>query len=196
LSDYKGLSQALAVKDARIAEQRSSPLGVVTVVDSPTIPLRHAPGLSLSATGEPPPQLGVFVDGDGPTALTRYDGRLEPLAYLDHLTSALPYHLLERPRALVLGSGAGADVLQAIYHRARSIDAVELDPQIVALVQRRFAQFSGDPYAISGVRVHIGEARGYVAAHADRFDLIQVALLDALGVSSAALYTLSESYLY
>jgi SAM-dependent methyltransferase len=158
--------------------------------------LRHAPGLSLAATMEPPPQLAVFTDGDGLTALTRYDGRREPLAYLDQLTSALPYHLLARPRVLVLGAGAGADVLQALYHGAPSIDAVELDPHIVDLVQHRFADFSGAPYGVPGVRVHVGEARGFVASHHHRYDLIQVALLDAFTASAAGLYALSESYLY
>jgi hypothetical protein len=195
-SQYKELSQTLAIQGTRVTAERSSPLGLVSVVESPLIPFRYAPGLSLNATMEPPPQLGIFVDGDGPAALTRYDGRREPLAYLDQLTSALPYHLLERPRVLVLGSGAGVDVLQALYHRSRAIDAVELNPQVIDLVQRQFAEFSGTPYSAPRVRVHIGEARGFVAGHDERFDLIQVALLDAFGASSAGLYALSESYLY
>jgi spermidine synthase len=195
-SEYKELSQTLAIKGTRVVAERSSPMGLITVVESPMIPFRHAPGMSLNAVMEPPTQLGVFVDGDGPGALTHYDGQREPLAYLDELTSALPYHLLDRPRVLVLGSGAGADVLQALYHRARAIDAVELNPQVVELVQRRFADYSGRPYSAPGVRVHIGEARGFVAGHSDRFDLIQVALVDAFGASSAGLYALSESYLY
>ena len=169
---------------------------MLTVVESPRVPFRYAPGLSLNAPAEPPPQLGVFVDGDGPSALVRYDGRQEPLAYLDYLTSALPYHLLARPRVLVLGAGAGADVLQAIALGARAVDAVELDPLVIDLVQRQFGDYSGRPYSLPGVRVHIGEARGFVARHQERFDLIEVALLDAFAASSAGLYALSESYLY
>jgi len=195
-SAYKDLSQTLAIRDTRVVAERSSPMGWITVVESPLIPFRYAPGMSLNAIMEPPPQLGVFTDGDGPAALTRYDGKSEPLAYLDALTSALPYHLLERPRVLVLGAGAGGDVLQAIYHGAREIDAVEVNPQIVDLVQHRFADYSGMPYSATGVRVHIGEARHFVMAHADRFELIQMSLLDAFGASSAGLYAISESYLY
>ena len=145
----------------------SSPLGLVSVVESPRIPLRHAPGLSLNATAEPPPQLGVFTDGEGLNALTRFDGRRESLAHLDQISSALPYHLLRQPRVLVLGAGAGADVLQAHYHGARQIDAVELNPQVVELVRHRFAEYAGGVYG--GVdrhrrRVHVAEARGFVAA--------------------------------
>ncbi len=196
LSPYKDLSQTLQIAGSRIVAERSSPLGLVTVVESPRVPFRQAPGLSLAAPAEPPPQLGLFVDGDGPSALTRHDGRREPLAYLDYLTSALPYHLRASPRVLVLGAGAGADVLQAMVGGARSIDAVELDPLVVDLVQQRFGNFSGRPYGTPGVRVHIGEARGFVARHGKRFDLIAVALLDAFGASSAGLYALAESYLY
>jgi len=195
-SEYKELSQTLTIDGTRIVAERSSPLGLLTVVESASVPFRHAPGLSLNATMEPPPQLALFTDGEGLSALTRYDGRREPLAYLDQVTSALPYHLLRKPRVLVLGAGAGADVLQALYHEARAVDAVELDPQVIDLVQQRFADFSGAPYGAPGVRAHVGEARGFVAARGERWDLIQVALLDAFGASSAGLYALSESYLY
>lgn len=194
--EYKELAQTLAIDGTRVLAERSSPLGVITAVESTRFPLRHAPGMSLNAMAEPPPQIALFTDGDGLAALTRYDGRREPLAFLDQLTSALPYHLLDRPRVLVLGAGAGADVLQGIYHRVARIHAVELNAQIVDLVEHRFAGYSGTPYSAPGVRVHVGEARSFVAGHDERYDLIQVALLDAFGVSSAGLYALSESYLY
>lgn len=196
VSEYKDLSQALSIRGAHVAAERSSPIGAIAVVENTDVPLRHAPGLSLNAPAEPPEQMAVFTDGDGPSALTRFDGRTEPLEYLDYLTSALPYHLLARPRVLILGAGAGADVLQALYHRARAIDAVELDPQIVDLVEKRFASYSGRPYSNPAVRLHRGEARGFVASHGDRYELIQVALLDAFGASSAGLHALAENYLY
>ena len=200
MSPYKELSQTLRIPGTRVVEERFSPLGLVSVVESPQVPLRHAPGLSLTATVEPPPQLGVFIDGEGLSALTRFDGRRDSLAHLDLMTSALPYHLLRRPRVLVLGAGAGADVLQARYHDAEQIDAVELNPQVVDLVRRRYADYAGGIYAggpaAGQVRVHIAEARGFVAASTERYDLIQVALLDSFSASSAGLYALSENYLY
>jgi len=195
-SEYKDLSQALRVKGARIVAQRTSPLGVVTVVDSPLAPLRHAPGLSLNAAGGPPAQLGLFVDGQAAGAVTRFDGNTMPLAYLRDTTSALPYRLLHRPHVLVLGAGAGIDVLQARAHGARQVDAVELDSRIVTLVQQDLAEFSGRPYSAPGVQLHVAEARGFLAASRDSFDLIQVDLLDSFGSSAAGLGSLNESHLY
>jgi spermidine synthase len=200
-SPYKDLSQAMNVAGARIIEERSSPLGEVTVVENTRVPLRYAPGMSLNATSEPPPQLGVFVDGDGPSALTQFDGNPASLAYLDQLTSALPYHLLGShgqvgPRVLVLGAGAGSDVLQALYLGGAAIEAVELDRNVTGLVKQRFRDYAGKLYDQPGVRVYEGEARGFVNSSSQRYDLIQVALLDSFGAASAGLYGLSENYLY
>lgn len=196
LSQYKGLSQALQVVGAEKAIERSGPLGLVTVVGNQQVPFRYAPGLSLSAAVTLPEQLGLFSDGEALGAITRFTGERDELAYLDYLTSALPYHLLDSPHVLVLGAGGGADVLQAIYHQAPFIEAVELNSQIVDLIRHEFADFAGNIYDRSDVAIHIGEARGFIAQSRDRYDLIQVALLDAFGAASAGLYALSESYLY
>jgi ABC-type multidrug transport system fused ATPase/permease subunit len=196
MSPYKQLPQTLETMGARVIAQRSSPLGLLTVVDSPQVPLRHAPGMGLSATGEPPPQFGVFTDGEGMSALNRFRGSLDELAYLRDLTSAAPYAVKRDAKALILGAGAGADVFQAIVHGARRVDAVELNPQVVELVERDLAEFSGKPYSQPEVSLHIGEARGFAAGTSDRYDLIQIGLLDSPGASSAGLYALSESYLY
>ena len=196
LSDYKGLTQTLRVPGTEVLSERSSPLGLLSVVRSPTIPFRQAPGLSLKSQAEPPPQLGLFTDGDSVSAITRYDGRREPLAYLDFITSALPYHLRKRPRVLILGAGGGTDVLQAHYHRASVIDAVELNPQVVDLVQQEHADFAGHIFTRNGVRVHVAEARGFLTASRDLYDIIQVALLDSFSASAAGVYALNESYLY
>jgi len=192
ISPYKGLSQTLQISGSKILQEQSSPLGLLTVVENKKIPLRYAPGLSLNSTAFPPEQLGVFTDGDALSVINRYTG--QKLNYLDFLTSALPYHLLDRPKVLLLGAGGGSDVLQALYHNASHTDAVELNPQIVNLVKQEYADFAGRLY--DKVDIHIAEARGFVAGSKADYDLIQVALLDSFGASSAGLYALSENYLY
>ena len=190
ISEYKGLSRILLVPGTAVEGEVSSPLGLITVVSSETVPFRHAPGLSLAARLEPPPQLGVFTDGDGLEAITRFDGRLEPLAYLDDTTQALPYHLLREPEVLLLGAGAGADVLLALYLRARRIDAVECNPDMVGLVRELHGDFAGQIYDRPEIRVFVAEARGFAAAASDRYDLVQLPL------AGAGPYALGENYLY
>ena len=196
ISPYKGMNQALQISGTRIIDEYSSPLGLISVMESPQVPLREAPGLSLNASSEPPPQLGVFTDADAMTVITAHTDEREKLAYLDQVTSALPYHLKKPEKILILGAGGGADVLQANYHGAGHIDAVELNPQIVDLVRKKYKAFAGDLYTAANVDVHIGEARGFVSGSNERYDLIQIALLDSFGASAAGLYSLSENYLY
>ena len=197
ISPYKGLSSILNFPDAEILSDAHSPLGTLHVVRSESI--RSAPGLSLTSQHPIPPQLGVFTDADAMTAITNFGGDLSKLAYLDDTTSALAYHLLENPRVLVLGAGGGGDVLNAVYHNAVSIDAVELNPQVVNLVERTHGDFAGDIYAPNSaypVRAHIAEARGFVRSTTGKYDLIQIALLDSVNASAAGTHALSESYLY
>jgi spermidine synthase len=195
-SPYKGLSVALTAPDARVLAQRSSPLGLLTVVGSPVVPFRYAPGLSLSAVSEPPTQLGVFTDAEALTVITRSTGDKSALDYLDQQTTALPYHLLKRPRTLILGAGGGADVLSALYHEAMHIDALELNPDLVDLVRGPFSAFAGGIYQRAGVTVHVAEARSFVEASEQRWDLIQLALLDSFTAAAAGVQALGESPLY
>jgi spermidine synthase len=195
-SPYKGLSLALTVPETRVIAERDGPLGRLSVIESPSVPLRHAPGLSLATRLAPPEQLGLFTDGDGMSVMTRFTGDFKPLDYLDQEITALPFHLLDRPATLVLGAGGGADVLQALYHRAARIDAVELNRQIVDLVSREFGEFTGHLYGRHEVSLHVAEARSFVEGSPRHWDLIELALLDSYAASAAGVQALSESPIY
>lgn len=196
VSPYKELSQVLQIPGTRIVEQRFSPLGRLSVVESPAQPLRHAPGLSLNARLEPPPQLALFGDAGGMSAITAWDGDRARLAYLDAMTSALPYHLRPTRNVLVLGAGGGADLLQALYYRSERIDAVEINPQVVDLVANRFGDYSGGLYQLPGVRVFVADARGFLQRGGASYDLIQVPLLDSRAGAAGGVHGLNENFIY
>ena len=196
ISEYKGLPQSLQVIDSQSISEASGPMGLITVVDSPTVPIRHAPGLSFNTRHIPPDQLAVFTDADAMSTITRFDGDLDALAYLGDVTSALPYQLLDAPTVLVLGAGTGGDVLLALYHGARRVDAIELNPQMAALVTEAHAEFAGHVYEDRRVNLHIDEARGFVARTDGKYDLIHIGLLDSFGASGAGVQALNESYVY
>ncbi|MDJ0808417.1 MAG: SAM-dependent methyltransferase [Gammaproteobacteria bacterium] len=196
LSQYKALSQTLQISGARLLSQTSNPMGVLSLVANDRIPFRLAPGLSLHNPHEPPEQLALFIDGDAPTAITRFTGDKHEIGYLDYQTSALPYHLAKPDRLLILGLGGGSGLLQAKYHDVERIDAVELNPRIIELLTLTHADFSGWPQLQIGTSIHEAEARGYISSHDDRYDLIQVSLLDSAGAGSAGVHALNEGYLY
>ncbi|MBE9521283.1 MAG: SAM-dependent methyltransferase, partial [Proteobacteria bacterium] len=195
ISPYKGLSQQMRISGSRIIEERTSPLGLLTVVESLQVPLRHAPGLSLNAEQELPEQLGVFGDADTMQVITRYPENLNQLSYLGMTTSALPFHIHQPGNVLILGAGTGTDILQAQYFDVADIEAVELNPQIIDLVQERRG-FSGGLFSHENVSVYIGEARGYVSQTKKKYDLIQLATPGSYSGSAAGLYSLNENYMY
>jgi hypothetical protein len=196
LSEYKGLSQAMQVVDSNVLTSSSSPLGLLTVVESPRVPFRDAPGLSFNTRFVPPEQLAVFTDGDAMSAITRFDGELGALGYLGDVTAALPYQLLTEPNVLILGAGGGTDVLLALYNGAARIDAVELNPQMTELVKVTYADFAGHLYDDSRVTVYTKEARGFIARSSDQYDLIHIGLLDSFAASGSGVQALNENYLY
>jgi len=201
LSPYKSLPQTLRVSGTEVIEQDSSPFGLISIVDSATVPFRHAPGLSLGSTEEPLPQLGVFTDGDNMTVITKVADDPSQLAYLDQVTSALPYHLADPGSVLIVGAGGGTDILQALYHSeqhhsTKSIDAVELNPRLIDIVGSRYSDFNGKLYQRDGVSVHAGDVRGFLSQNKKKYDLIQLSLMDAFNASASGLYALNEDYLY
>ena len=196
ISQYKSLNQLLTIPATKILDQKSSPLGFITVVESVAMPLRHAPGLSINTDAEVPEQLAVFTDADNMSAITYFDGNPESLGYLDQTTSALPYHLKSLSDILIMGSGTGSDILQAHFHNAEHIDAIELNPQIIDLIEDQYSEFTGGIYSSSDINIHQQEARAYLSSNDKEYDLISISLMDAFGASAAGLYSMAENYLY
>jgi SAM-dependent methyltransferase len=188
LSQFKELSHAMRIPQARVIDERSSPHGLLTTVVSPAVPFRHAPGLSLAFGGQIPEQIGVFTDGGGMTPIVQS----KSVAYLDYLPTAIAYHAgTPKKRVTVIGAGGGSEVLSALVHGATEVTAVELNPQMVALVRAH-----GGPYDDPRVRVVTAEARQFIRESAARYDAIQLALVGSHGASAAGTAALSESYLY
>ena len=191
-SPYKPLSQALRVSGAQLVAERSSPLGLISVVENRAVPLRHAPGLALTSPAIPGEQLALFRDGDGPTAILH--GAADH-TFLAHLPSALSYQLLDRPEVLLLGVGGGMELAQALHLGASRVDGVELNRQLIELMSGELTDYSGGLYRHPKVTIHPGETRGFLATTDRRYDLIQLALADSYAGAAGGLHGVGESYL-
>ncbi|MCP4640107.1 MAG: SAM-dependent methyltransferase [bacterium] len=198
LSEYKPLSYALQLPDARVIAEAHGPLAVLTAVESDQI--RETPGqvsgYPWERLGPFPPQVGVFFDGNGPSPVHRFDGDLAPFAYLDYVTGAVAYRLVDAPHAFVIGAGGGTEILSALSHGSAHVTAVELDPNVVRLVDDRLGAFSGCPYGRDDVTLVVAEGRGFAQGARGEFDLIHVPSTGGFATASAGVLTLSESYLY
>lgn len=106
----------------------------------------------------------------------------------------VPYAITSRPdRVLVVGAGGGCDVEAALASGARHVDAVEIDPGIVAL-SRRFN--AGAPYSDPRVSVHVDDARSYLAKAAPGYDLVLFGFLDSQALFSSMNNVRLDGYVY
>jgi hypothetical protein len=157
-------------------------------------------GMSEKWTGTAPESMWIELDTDAGTQILKGGGIL-PLESFDSLrwdvTSAA--HWVKEGsigRAFVIGGGGGRDFLTALAFGARHVDVVELNPLVVAAANDVFPDYSGRPYSRDGVSYRIGDARSELSRSSERYDLIQMSMIDTWAASTTGAMTLSENALY
>ena len=96
-------------------------------------------------------------------------------------------------RVLVVGAGGGCDVEAALSAGAGHVDAVEIDPTIIAL-SRKFS--AGAPYADPRVAIHIDDARSYLARAQPGYDRVVFGFLDSQALFSSMNNVRLDGYVY
>jgi hypothetical protein len=97
----------------------------------------------------------------------------------------------------VIGVGGGQDVLAAHLYGVSDITGVELNPLIVNLHTRDpFYRNFSNLTALPNLKLHVDDARSWFAATNEKFDLVQMTLIDTFTATGAGAYSLSENGLY
>jgi SAM-dependent methyltransferase len=109
-------------------------------------------------------------------------------------------HLLNRDAGgtpfddvLIVGAGSGNDVAAALWHGAKSVDAVEIDPAIYRIGR---IDHPNRPYSDPRVTVHLDDGRSFVKATQKRYDVATYALVDSLVLHSGYSSIRLESFLF
>ncbi|MDR7521582.1 MAG: SAM-dependent methyltransferase [Armatimonadota bacterium] len=187
LSPYKSLSQLRRLPDARVVFSRENAISRVDVVRSAAV--RSAPGLSHVFAGIPPSLPGLTIDGEGTRGLPVGTDA----TFTEYLPTAVAYHL-RSGRALIVGMGV--EVLGALHQGMGPVTILEANP-LVAEAARRFGRGVLDaPGAPSQVRIVVEHPRTYLRRTRERFDVIQVPLLESFQVVASGAFSLAEHYLY
>jgi spermidine synthase len=164
--------------------------------------LHFAPGLSdnaVIALGTLPRQAfwGLYVDGEGPIGIM---GALRPeeAAYMDWLPMAAPYTLLDRPRVLLVNLGGAINAQMARSKGASSITVAERDPEVVRLLgdDPLVSAFTGRLLDDPRIRLVKGEPRALCQSSPGAFDLVEISLVDSVGLSDPGGYPVTENYTY
>ena len=136
----------------------------------------------------------MLIDGEAGTPMTEWDGNPESIAWVKYDVTSLPYHLRSGDVGII-GVGGGRDILSAIWGGSTSITAIELNETFVDILsdsRREFANIVGR----EDVRLINDEARSYLTRSKERFDVLQMSLVDTWAATGAGAFTLSENALY
>jgi hypothetical protein len=108
--------------------------------------------------------------------------------------SGVAYIGKSRPKLLVIGPGAGAQVLDGLHFGARSITAVEINPIIVDLISNRMNDYWGKLFHQPEIHLVTEEGRSFVRRSRDHYDaIISSHTISNAAVASGAL-SLAENY--
>ena len=140
-------------------------------------------------------RIGLDIDNDAGTWITRYGGDPRELDYLRFDVVSVPAEMRQGGRAAIIGVGGGRDVLTAASFGFTRIVGIEVNPAIVGLVSRRFGGFSGFS-SIPALELHVDEGRSFLTRSDERFDLVQATLVDTWAGTAAGAMALTENSLY
>ena len=137
----------------------------------------------------------LVIDGEAGSPITGWDGDRRSLDWVSYDVTTLPYFIRRGGDVGIIGVGGGRDILSAIWGESRSVTAVEVNRIMLDLLNRShrdFARIADRPE----VRLVHDDGRAYMTRTDQRFDVIQISLVDTWASTGAGAFSLSENGLY
>jgi len=142
----------------------------------------------------------VVIDADANTALVNVDPKAWQGAWKRGLMSAPPSLAnILRPRGdyAIIGPGGGVDVVRAVANGSPSVTGIEINSIIADTVMRgRYAAYTFGLYNLPQVHIVVSDGRSFIRSSPDRFDVVEMTLVDTWASTAAGAFALSESNLY
>jgi spermidine synthase len=142
----------------------------------------------------------IVIDADASTYVMNSDPYHWDEAYRRNLMSAASSMAnVLRPRGdfAIIGPGGGVDVLRAVANGSPSVTGIEINPIIATDIMRgKFADYAHHLYQIPEVHMHVSDGRSFVRNSRDRYDVVQMTLVDTWASTAAGAFALSENNLY
>ena len=166
------------------------------VVDKDLNRKSASPGLSPVCPYHKINQLKMTIDAGAATVITAFNGNLDDLEYLKYDVTNLAHYIRQNSNVLVIGTGGGRDILSALVFKQKSVLGIEINKDIIEAVNKRFGDFSGHLDKNPKVTFVNDEARSYITRLKDKFDIIQMSLIDTWAATAAGAFVLAENSLY
>lgn len=143
----------------------------------------------------------IVIDADASTYLMAADPQQwnDP-AWKKQLLSAPPAVAnVLRPHGsyAIIGPGGGVDVVRALANGSPSVTGIEINPIIANTIMRgRYADYTYHLYQRPDVHINVTDGRSFVRNAQQRFDVVQMTLVDTWASTAAGAFALSENSLY
>jgi len=142
----------------------------------------------------------IIIDADASTYLMNVDPKHWQGGWERDLMSAPPALAnVLRPHGdyAIIGPGGGVDVLRALGSGSPSVTGIEINPIIANTIMRgRYADYTFHLYQQPEVHIHVTDGRSFVRNARQRFDVVQMTLVDTWASTAAGAFALSENSLY
>ncbi|HXM94129.1 MAG TPA: hypothetical protein VOA64_07720 [Candidatus Dormibacteraeota bacterium] len=207
-----GIVSAVALLVLAFVAERALPIIVIPAKIHPLLPAGQTPiytkwnsfsrvdVFAIAADpskGRPDPGYSIIVDsGISGTAIPDLS-----VGVRNYLANSSGYHPpglayvgKQHPKVLIIGSGAGREVLEALYYGASSVTAVEINSVISDVVSNRMAKNWGGLFEQPEVHLVTEDGRSFVRRSKEKYDaILSLQTMSGAALTSGAL-TLSETY--
>ena len=142
----------------------------------------------------------ILIDADAATTMRNADPH--------DLATVSDTNLMNRSPALanvlrphgayaIIGPGGGVDVLRAVANGSPDVTGIEINPLIANTIMRgRYADYVHHLYEVPEVHMHVGDGRSWIRSSRERYDVLQMTLVDTWAATAAGALALSENNLY
>ena len=188
ISPYKGLSYALRIPGAEKIFGAWNAVSRLDVVSGAST--RVMPGLSYTFTGNPPPQVGMAQDSDSLQPITLIDPK--DFRAADYLPESIAFQLLPGANVMVLESGGGLGVMQALAGGANQVTGVVNNQLVLDAISRTAPDM--DVYSYRNVNTLVESSRVALRSSYRKFEIVFLPLSDPYRPVASGAYSLSEDY--
>lgn len=143
----------------------------------------------------------IVIDADASTYIMNADVSLWHKTEWERDLMSAPPALANvlRPHGefAIIGPGGGVDVLRAVANGSPSVTGIEINPIIATTIMRgRYADYSQHLYERPDVHINVTDGRSFVRSTQQKFDVVQMTLVDTWASTAAGAFALSENNLY
>lgn len=141
-------------------------------------------------------QVYLQIDSEAGAVLAGYHGDSHDIDYLRYDVTNMAHYIRKNANVLVVGVGGGRDIISALAFDQKSVTGVEINSEIVNALNGPFGDLTGYLYRIPRVKFVVDEARSYIIRSPERYDILQISLIDTWAATTAGAYTFTENSLY